>query len=70
MIGNIFLCELGREKASGETEQERERETDHCCERVVAWVVNLTVGVVIYEGKRRDKPGSYQDGNQAYPKYF
>jgi hypothetical protein len=50
MRGHIFLFEMGREQASGETEQEREREMDHCCERVVAWVINLTVGQAIYEG--------------------
>jgi hypothetical protein len=38
---------VGREKSSGENKREIERETESCYERLMAWVINLTVG---YEG--------------------
>ncbi len=59
---------VGREQTSRENKREKERETEGCCRRVTAWVINLTIGQVIYEGKRKDNLAPYQDGNMAYPK--
>ncbi len=60
----VKLKRVCREQTSGETER------DSYWERVVAWVINLTFGQVIYERWRNVNPGPYQDGNKAYPKNF
>jgi len=59
---------VGRVPNSREKERERGREMEHCCGRVTARVINLTIYQVIYEGQRKDNPGPYQDGNKAYAK--
>jgi hypothetical protein len=61
---------VGQEPNSREKERERGREMEHCCGRVTARVINLTIGQVIHERQRKDNPGPYQDGNKAYPKYL
>ena len=61
--GKIVREEEGEQRGK-EWEMERSRE------RVVAWVINLTVGQVFMRAQRRDNPRVYQDGNKAYPKKF
>ncbi len=39
----------GREQDCGETEREKEGETECCCKRVVAWAINLTNRENIYD---------------------
>jgi hypothetical protein len=44
---------VGRGQESGETEKERGREVEHCCNQVVVLVIKLSVRENIYDEYRR-----------------
>jgi hypothetical protein len=67
----------GKEWGEGKIEIEKEREhhgkeweMERSRERVVTWVINLTIGQVFMRTQRRDNPRVYKDVNKAYPKKF
>ncbi len=39
----------GTEKGGQRATQRRKRETECCCERAMAWAINLTVGTNIFD---------------------
>ncbi len=53
----LYATEKGGQRAT----QRRERETECCCERAMAWAINLTVGTNIFDSQRKDNPRSYKD---------
>jgi hypothetical protein len=65
--------EWGEGKIVREEEREqrgKEWEMECSGERVVTWVINLTIGQVFMRAQRRDNLRVYHDGNKAYPKKF